>query len=91
MGNSASTGIITSTSRKLRWGSKREDTVKLEDFLTKCEDDLWGVKVKPGLGVKKVYVARSVRYMDLEGQQSDGCFPPGGEMLNPAFVGDQGL
>lgn len=91
MGNAASTGIITSTHRKLRLGSKREDTVKLEDFLTKCEEDLWGVKAKRSLGVKKVYVARSIRYMDLGSQQSDGCFPPGGEMPNPAFVGDQGL
>lgn len=91
MGNSASTSIITSAPRKLRCGHKREDTVKLEDFLTKCEEDLWAVKAKRGLGVKKVYVAHSVRYRNLGGQQSDGCFPPGGEMPNPAFVGDQGL
>lgn len=91
MGNSASTGFITSTPRKLCWGRKGEDTVKLEDFLTKCEEDLWGVKAKRSLDVKKVYVARSISYMDLGGQQSDGCFPHGGEMLNPAFVGDQGL
>lgn len=89
MGNSASSGFITSTPRKLCWGRKREDAVKLEDFLTKCEEDLWGVKAKRG--VKKVYVARSISYMDLGGQQSAGCFPHGGEMLNPTFVGDQGL
>lgn len=91
MGNSPSTSFITSTPRKLGWGRKGEDTVKLEDFLTKCEEDLWGVKAKRGLGVKKVYVARSISYMDLGGQQSDGCFPHGAEMLNPTFVGDQGL
>lgn len=91
MGNSESTAIITFTPRKLHRGCKREDTVKLEDFLTKCEEDLWEVKAMHSLGVKKVYVARSVRYTDLGGQQSDGSFPHSGEMLNPTFVGDQDL
>lgn len=90
MGNSASTGFITPTPRKLSWGRKREDTVKLEDLLTQCEEDLWRVKAKQSLPVKKVHLTRSVRYVNLAAQQSDSCFPHSGETLNPAFVGDQG-
>ncbi|GLD63515.1 uncharacterized protein AKAME5_001512800 [Lates japonicus] len=90
MGNSASTVFITPTPRKLSWGHQKEDTVKLEDFLTQCEEDLWRVKGRHGLSVKKVHLNRSIGYVDLAVQECDRFYPTRGEMLNPAFVGDQG-
>ncbi len=90
MGNSASMGFITPTSRKLSRGRQKEDTVKLEDFLTQCEEDLWRVKAKQRLFVKRVHLARSIHYADLAAQESDSFYPNRGEMLNPAFIGDQG-
>lgn len=90
MGNSASTSFIMSTPRKLSWGRQREDTVKLEDLLTQYEEDIWRVKAKQSLSVKKVHLTRSIRYMDLAAQQSDSCLShSAGGMLNLAFVGDQ--
>lgn len=86
MGNSVSTGFSTPTPRRLSWGRHREDTVKLEDFLTQHEEDLWRVKGKTRFSVKKVQLPHSLRYVDLE---SDSFYPNRGEM-NPAFVGDQG-
>lgn len=90
MGNSASTGFITPTPRKVSWARQKEDTVKLEDFLTQYEEDIWRVEAKQSLSVKKVHLTRRVRYIGLTTQQSDSWFPHSGEMLNPAFVGDQG-
>lgn len=90
MGNSASTVLITPTSRKLFWGRQKEDRVKLEDFLTQYEEESWGIKGKQRISVKRVHLARSIRYIDLAAQESDSFYPNGGEMLNPAFVGDQG-
>lgn len=90
MGNSASTSFIIPTPRKLSWGRQKEDTVKLEDFLTHCEDDLWRVKGKQGLSVKRIHLTRSIRYVDLAVQECNSFHPNGGERLNPAFVGDQG-
>lgn len=90
MGNSGSTSFVMPTSRKLSPGHQKEDTVKLVDLLTKYEEDLWSAKAKQSLSVKKVHLTRSVPYIDLAVQQSDVCFPHGGEMENPAFVGDQG-
>ncbi|KAK9513606.1 hypothetical protein VZT92_023944 [Zoarces viviparus] len=89
MGNSVSTDFITPTSKKLSWGHQEEDTVKLEDVLTQREDALWRVKAKQSLSVKKVHLTRSIRYVDLALQESDSLYPNMGEMLNPAFVGDQ--
>lgn len=90
MGNSASTSFIMSTPRKLSWGRQREDTVKLEDLLTQYEEDIWRVKAKQSLSVKKVHLTRSIRYTDLAAQQSDSCLShSAGGMLNLAFVGDQ--
>lgn len=90
MGNSASTGFITPIPKKLSWGRQKEDTVKLEDFLTQYKEDLWRVKGKQHLSVKKVYRTRSIGYVDLAAQESDSFYPNRGDMLNPAFVGDQG-
>lgn len=90
MGNSASTGFITPAPRKLSWGRQKEDTVKLEDFLTQYEEDLWRVKGKQSLSVKKVHLTRSIRYVDLAAQESGSFYPNRGEVLNPAFVGDEG-
>lgn len=90
MGNSASTGFITPTPRKLSWGRQKEDTAKLEDVLTQYEEDLRRVNGKQHLFLKKVRRARSIRYVDLAVQESDSAHPNRGEMLNPAFVGDQG-
>ena len=90
MGNSASTGFITPTPRKLSWGRQKEDTVKLEDFLTQCEEDLWRVKGKQSLSVKKVHVTRRIGYVDLAVHDCNSFYPSRGEMLNPAFVGDHG-
>ncbi|KAL7393450.1 hypothetical protein ABVT39_011008 [Epinephelus coioides] len=90
MGNSASSTFITPTPRKLSWGHPKEDTVKLEDILTQREEDLWRVKGKHILSVKKVNLTRSIRYMDLAVQEGDSFSPDKSEMLNPAFVGDQG-
>lgn len=79
-----------STPRKLSWGRQREDTVKLEDLLTQCEEDIWRVKDKQSLSVKKVHLTRSIRYVDLAAQQSDSCLShSAGGMMNLAFVGDQ--
>ncbi len=88
MGNSGSTGSITPTPRKLSWGRQKEDTVKLEDFLTQYEEDLWRVKGKQNLSVKRVHLTRSIRYVELAAQESDSFYPNRGEVLNPAFVGD---
>lgn len=90
MGNSTSTGFITPTSRKVSWARQKEDTVKLEDFLTKYEEDIWRVETKQRSSVKKVHHTQRVCCIDLTEQQSNSCYPHSGEMLNPAFVGDQG-
>lgn len=90
MGNSASTSFITPTPRRLSWGRQKEDKVKLEDFLTECEEDLWKIKGKQSVFVRRANITRSIRYFDLAMQDGESCFPNSGEMLNPAFVGDQG-
>lgn len=90
MGNSASTGFIIPTPKKLSWGCLKEDRIKLEDFLTLYEEDLWSVKEKKSFSVKKVHLTRSIRYADRTIQDCDRPSPNMGEMLNPAFVGDQG-
>ena len=90
MGNSASTGFITPTPKKLSWGRLKEDTVKLEDFLTQYEEDFWSVKTKKSFSVKKVHLTHSIRYADLAVQDSESFCPNRDGMLNPAFVGDQG-
>lgn len=89
MGNSVSTSFITPTPKKLSWGRQKEDTIKLDDLLTQYEDDLWGVKRKQ-TSVKKIHLTRSLRYINLAAQESDSFQPKRGEMVNPAFVGDQG-
>lgn len=89
MGNSASAGFNTPTPRKLSWGRQKEDTVKLEDFLTQHEEGLWRLKGKQSFSVKKVHLIRSVHYVALSAQDSDSFYPNRGEMMNPAFVGDQ--
>lgn len=89
MGSSVSTGFITPTPKKLSWRCRKEDTVKLEDALTQREEALWRVKAKQSLFVKKVHLTRSIGYVDLGHQESNSFYPNGGEMLNPAFVGDQ--
>ncbi|CAB1418576.1 unnamed protein product [Pleuronectes platessa] len=91
MGNSGSTSLIIPTPRKLSWGRQKEDCVKLQDLMTQCEEDLWRVKQKQRLSVKKVRRTRSAGYADLTDQERNSFHPKRGEMLNPAFVGDQGL
>lgn len=90
MGNSASTAFVTSTPRKLSWGRQREDTVQLEDFMTRCAEDHWKVKGRKSFSVKKIHRSCSIRYNDLAAQDTDISYPKTGAMLNPAFVGDQG-
>ena len=90
MGNSASTGFIIPTPKKLCRGCLKEDRIKLEDFLTLYEEDLWSVKEKKSFSVKKVHLTRSIRYAGRTIQDCDRPSPNMGEMLNPAFVGDQG-
>lgn len=89
MGNSASTGFITSTPKKLSWGRQKEDTVKLEDFLTQCEESVWRARTKPS--VKKLHLTRSIGYVDLSVQEGDRCHPNRGEILNPAFIRDEAV
>ncbi|KAK5892543.1 hypothetical protein CesoFtcFv8_012911 [Champsocephalus esox] len=90
MGNSGSTGFITSTPRKLSWGRQKEDTVKLNGFLTQCDEDRWRIKGKQSLSVKKVHLSRSIRYVNLALQENNNVHSIRGEMHNLAFVGDQG-
>jgi len=37
----------------MSWRRQKEDTLKLEDFLTQYEEDLWSIKGKQSLTVKK--------------------------------------
>lgn len=89
MGNMASTSFITPTAKRLSWGRLKEDRIKLEDFLTQYEEDLWSVKEKKSFSVNKVHLTHSIRYADLAVQDSDSLSPNMGAILNPAFVGDQ--
>ncbi|KAK2910385.1 hypothetical protein Q8A73_008100 [Channa argus] len=90
MGHSASTSFITPTPKNLSWGCHKEDTVKLMDFLTQSEEDLWGVKIKQRFSLEKLHLTRSADYVDLAVQER---FHPNEAkmLLNPAFAGDQGL
>lgn len=90
MGNSTSTGFAASTPKKLSWGCQKEDTVKLEDFLTKNEEDLWSIKRKQSLSVKKIHLPQKINYVDLEFQKSGNFYPNSGEYINHAFVEDNG-
>ncbi|KAG8010163.1 Myelin-associated glycoprotein [Nibea albiflora] len=78
MGNSASTGFITPTPKKLSWGRQKEDTIKLDDLLTQYEDDLWGVKRKSS--VKKIHLTRGICYVNLAAHESVSFYPNRGEM-----------
>ncbi|KAG7475068.1 hypothetical protein JOB18_023147 [Solea senegalensis] len=88
MGNSASTSFNMPAPKRLSLGRQKEDTVKLEDFMTQCEEDLWRVKAKKRSSVKKIHFIRSISYVDLNVQESNGFYPNSGEMLNLAFIGD---
>lgn len=81
--------FISPTSRKLSWGHHAEDTIQLEDFMTKYEEDLRTVEPKRCFSLKKVHLTQGIHYVNLAAQQSLKSFPHGGEILNPAFVGDQ--
>lgn len=86
MGNSTSTGFAASTPKRLSWGHQKEDTVKLQDFLTINEEGLWSVKRKQSLAVKKIHLPHNINYVHLDFQDRGNFHPIGGESINPAFV-----
>lgn len=89
MGNSASAGFSAPLPKKLSRGRQREDKVKLKDFLTQQEEDLWNVKVKQRLFVKRIHLTQSISYIDLDVQENKNMYPTGEEIINPAFIVDQ--
>lgn len=91
MGNSAATSFIMPMPKKMSWGRQKDDTVKLEDFLTECEEEIWRVKGEQNLSVKKVYLIHDNPYIDDTVEEEDHCYSDTGERLNPAFIGDEGL
>lgn len=83
MGNSKSSGFAASTPKRLSWGRRKEDTVKLYDILSSTEEDLWRAKRKQRLAVKKIHFTHNISYVDL-GFQDNGT--KSGESINSAFV-----
>lgn len=89
MGNSTSAGFNAPVPKKLSRGRQRDDMVKLKDFLTKQEEDLWNVKGKQSLSVKRIRLNQSISYVDLDIQENKNMYPTGEEIINPAFIVDQ--
>jgi hypothetical protein len=92
MGNRVSSGHMSHPLGNLSWGRRKEDTVKLEDFLAKQEEDLLAVPKHGCAGNKLQHLVRSscICYVHLPipcPQTSRFCLNRG-EMRNPAFVED---
>lgn len=89
MGNLASANYVADTLKKKSWGQQKEDTVKLEDLLTKYKEELWSINRKQSSSMKKLHFNRSMPYMDLADQKMGDFHMYANNMLNPSFTGDQ--
>ena len=86
MGSSASNLRLSPKARSPTSLGQGEDTVKLEDFLSLQEEDIWRPRGKLRLSVGKVHAARSRRYRQLQGAEPAGTPPARGARVNQAFV-----
>ena len=82
MGSSPSSLLLPPKSGSPTVLGQREDTVKLEDFLSQQEEDLWRPRGKLRLSVGKLHVVRSIRYQQLKASEG----PTKGGLVNQAFV-----
>lgn len=89
MGNATTSHQVTCAPGKLSQRRRKDDQAKLDDFLSRQEEDRWAAPKKPS--VRKLYLARSVRhrYAHLPVPEAGDCCVNRGEMINPGFVDDQ--
>ncbi|CAL8261218.1 unnamed protein product [Boreogadus saida] len=84
---STSSLLLSPKSRMAPSPGQGGDTVKLEDFLSQQEEDLWRPRGKQRLSVGQIHLVRSVRYEQLQAPEPGGPRRhTKGARVNQAFV-----